>query len=226
MKRIIYLSLFLPLFIISCESSPEAAFYVDNAEPEVGQEVLFTNSSSNAERFEWDFGDNTWTDEPNPAHVYTGTGTYQVTLTAFSKSGLEAKAYATIEVMIPTLLEVEVLEYYDLYPVENASVILYPTLADWDAETNEITEGFTDSDGIVVFSHLDAFVYYLDIWEAHHNNYALKSEDVNFIRTPQIKLHSINRFIAYVDYVAGTKGDGVRDRKMVIKKLVPRSYIK
>jgi hypothetical protein len=224
MKRIIYLSLLLPLFLISCESEPEAAFYIDNAEPEVGQEVIFTNSSANAERFEWDFGDNTWTDEPNPVHVYTGTGTYQVTLTAFSKSGLEAKAFATIDVKIPTLLEVEVLEYYDGYPVENASVLLYPTLADWDAQTNEITEGYTDADGFVVFSHLDAFVYYLDIWEAHHNNYTLREDDVNFIRTPQIKLHSINRFTAYVDYVAGTKGDGVRDRKMVIKKLVPRVY--
>jgi PKD repeat protein len=226
MKRIFYISLFIPLFLISCESTPDAAFYIDNAEPEVGQEVLFTNSSANAERFEWDFGDNTWTDEPNPIHVYTGTGTFQVKLTAFSKSGLEATAFATIDVKIPTLLEVEVLEYYDGYPVENASVIIYPTLDDWNAETNEITEGFTDADGFVIFSHLDAFVYYLDIWEAHHNNYALKVEDVNFIRTPQIKLHSINRFTAYVDYVAGTKGDGTRDRKMVIKKLVPRVYKK
>jgi len=226
MKRIFYLSLFLPLFLISCESTPEAAFYVDNIEPEVGQEVLFTNNSANADRFEWDFGDKTWTDEPNPVHVYTGTGTYQVTLTAFSKSGIENKAYVTIDVKIPTLLEVEVLEYYDGYPVGNASVILYPTLGDWEGESNEITEGFTDADGFVVFSHLDAFVYYLDIWEAHHNNYTLKADDVNFIRTPQIKLHSINRFIAYVDYVAGTKGDTVRDRKMVLKKLVPRTYIK
>ena len=224
MKTIIYLSLLLPLFLYSCESAPVPAFYVDNFEPEVGQEVLFTNSSANAERFEWNFGDNTYTDEPNPIHVYTGTGTYQVTLTAWSKSGLEGKAYATIDVKIPTLLEVEVLEYYDKYPVENASVILYPTLADWDAETNEITEGFTDPDGFVVFSHLETFVYYLDIWETNHNNYTLRDDDVNFIRTPQIKLHTINRFTAYVDYVAGTKGDGLRDRKMVIKRLVPRKY--
>lgn len=224
MKRIIYVSLFLALILISCESTPEAAFYIDNAEPEVGQEVLFTNNSDNAERFEWDFGDNTWTDVPSPVHIYTGTGTYQVTLTAFSKSGLESKAYANIAVAIPTLLEVEVLEYYDEYPVGNASVLLYPTLGDWDAQTNEITEGYTDADGIVVFSHLDAFVYYLDIWEAHHNNYTLRDDNVNYIRTPQIKLHSINRFIAYVDYVAGTKGDTIRDRKMVIKKLVPRVY--
>jgi hypothetical protein len=226
MKRIIYLTLILPIFIISCESSPDAAFYIDNTVPEVGQEVLFTNSSANAERFEWDFGDNTFTEEPNPSHVYTGTGTFQVTLTAWSKSGIQAKAYATIDVRIPTLLEVEVIEYTELYPVENASVILYPTIGDWDAETNEITEGFTDADGIVVFSHLGNSVFYLDIWEAHHNNYTLRDDDVNFIRIPQIKLNSINRFTAYVDYVPGTKGDGTRDRKMVIKKIVPRIYIK
>lgn len=225
MKRLIYLSIFLLILLASCEKVPDAGFIVENAEPEVGQEVFFTNDSYNADRFEWDFGDNTFSQEVNPVHIYTGSGIYQVKLTAYSKSGLSDEAFQTITVYIPTLLEVEVLEYFDEYPVENASIILYPTLSDWDNETNSITEGFTDKDGFAVFSGLQSFVYYLDVWEKNHNNYALRDEDVNFIRTQQIKLHQINRFVAYVDYVKGTKGgSAVRDRKMVVKKLVPRTY--
>jgi hypothetical protein len=87
-------------------------------------------------------------------------------------------------------------------------------------------EGFTDIDGFAVFSDLGSFVYYLDIWEKNHNNYALRDEDVNFIRTPQIKIHQINQFVAYVDYVQGSKGDPViRNRKVVVRKLVPRTYV-
>ena len=223
MKRLLYILLILPLVIASCEKIPDAGFIVENAEPEVGQEVYFTNDSYNADHYEWDFGDNTFSQEVNPVHVYTGSGFYQVKLTAYSKSGQSDEAYQTITVYIPTLLEVEVLEYYDKYPVDNASILLYPTLGDWDNQTNSISEAFTDADGIAVFSGLGSFVYYLDILEKNHNNYTLRDEDVNFIRTQQIKLHQINRFVAYVDYVPSSKGDGSRDRTLRIKKLERRA---
>ena len=82
MKRIIYLSLVLPLFLFSCSSkespvTPEAHFSADTVDPEVGEEVFFTNDSHNAERFEWDFGDGFISNEKNPGHVFTGTGTYR-----------------------------------------------------------------------------------------------------------------------------------------------------
>lgn len=226
MNKLLYLSVILTILLASCEKTPDAGFRIENSEIEVGQEVFFTNDSYNADRFEWDFGDNTFSQAVNPVHIYTGSGIYQVKLTAFSKSGISDEAFQTITVYIPTLLEVEVLEYYDEYPVENASIILYPTLADWDNESNSISEAYTDKDGFAVFSGLQSFVYYLDIFEKNHNNYALRDEDVNFIRTQQLKLHQINRFVAYVDYVQGTKGgNALRDRKMVVKKLVPRSYV-
>jgi hypothetical protein len=218
MKRIIYLSLILPLLIISCESTPEASFSVDTVEPEVGQVVFFNNNSNNAKSFEWDFGDGYISNEANPSHIFTATGTVEVTLTVISKNGLEDQASLILDIMIPTLLEIEVYEYYDVYPVENASVILYPTLPDWDGQTNSIAEGFTNANGIVVFSHLDPFVHYVDVWEQYHDNYALKSEDVGFIRTPEILPHHINRFTAWVDYVDhGVTKKGTR--QLIIKKL-------
>ncbi len=219
MKKIIYLSLVLPLILFSCEMSPRAYFSASPGEPVVGEEVWFTNESENVASFEWDFGDGYTSNEANPIHRFTSTGTFTVILKVWSGSGLSDEASLTLNVKIPTLLEIEVLEYYDEYPVEGASVILYPTLTDWEKQTHSVNEGFTDSDGKTVFADLDNIVYYVDVWETTHDNYALKAEDVGFIRTSEIMPNKINRFIAYVDYVDHGKGVGRRDKSMVIKKL-------
>jgi len=224
MKRLIYMFLVLPLILISCESIPEAQFSADTDEPEVGQDVIFTNESHNAVDFSWDFGDGYVSDEENPVHTFTGTGTFDVVLTVISKNGLEDKATITIKVMIPTLLEIEVLEYYDEYFVPDASVRLYPTLIDWEEESNMETEGYTDADGLVVFSHLGPWVYYVDVWEKDHSNYDLKLENVDFIRTDEIMPHKINRFTAWVDYTGATgKGTTIDQKSLVIKKFERRA---
>jgi len=218
MKKIIYLLVF-PLVLISCESAPIAFFSASPGDPVVGEDVWFANESDNAVSFEWDFGDGFISNEVDPVHRFNSSGTFTIVLKVWSGSGLMDEASLTLEVKIPTLLEIEVLEYYEEYPVENASVILYPTLVDWDNEANMVYEGFTDEDGKVVFAGLDNFVYYVDVWEATHDNYALRDEDVGFIRTSEIMPNKINRFIAYVDYVEHGKGVGKRARSMVIKKL-------
>jgi hypothetical protein len=219
MKKIIYLSLVLPLILFSCEMSPSAYFSASPGDPVVGEEVWFTNESENVASFEWDFGDGFISNEANPIHRFNSTGTFTVILKVWSGNGLSDEASLSLNVKIPTLLEVEVLEYYDEYPVEGASVILYPTLTDWENETHSVNEGFTDSDGKTVFAGLDNIVYYLDVWETNHDNYALKAEDLGFIRTSEILPNKINRFIAYVDYVEHGKGEARHNVSMVIKKL-------
>ncbi len=223
MKKIIFLLSFLPVFLFSCEKTPEAYFTVDKTGPEVGQEVHFKNKSRNAVEYEWDFGDGFTSGEVNPVHIFTGTGVFDVVLTVYSGSGLSDKATATIKVKIPTLLEIEVVEYYDEYYVPGASVRLYPTLPDWIDEKNMTAEGYTDSQGFVVFSHLGPYIHYVDVWEKDHNNYMLKDEDINFIRTPEIMPNRINRFVAWVDYTGNGKGARSADRSVVIRKLERRS---
>lgn len=44
--------------------------------------VTFTNSSSNATTFSWDFGDSNTSSESDPIHTYASAGTYQVVLVA------------------------------------------------------------------------------------------------------------------------------------------------
>jgi len=219
MKNITYLTLLLPLLILSCESTPEALFYSDTIEPVVGQEVFFTNDSQNARSYEWDFGDGYISYDENPVHAFSGTGTFEVTLIAISRTGLEDVATLTLEVMIPTLLEIEVREWFNDYSVGNASVYLFSSLADWDNAVDEIYQGLTDEYGLVVFSNLDLLEYYVDVWEQDHDNYTLRDEDIDFIHIPIIYPNFINRFTAWVDVADHGKGVEKGARKLVIKKL-------
>ena len=209
----------LPLILISCQKTPIASFSIDNGETVVGQPVFFTNTSHNSDRFEWDFGDGYTSNESDPAHTFTSTGSFEVKMTAFAKGGHSDETRLTLNIVIPTLLEVEVREYYTEDVVPGASIILYPTIADWDAQTNSVAEGIADGDGVAVFSNLDQVIYYADVWEATHDNYQLRTEDVAFVTTPEIIPHKINRFIAWVDVAVHTKGTARGSRDFIIKKL-------
>ena len=223
MKKSIYLALLLPAFLLSCEKTPVAQFHTNTVRPEVGHTVLFSNDSQNAKSFEWDFGDGYTSTEANPSHVYTGTGIALVTLKAISKSDLSDEATIEMEIVIPTLLEVQVLEYYQEYVVPNADIWLYTSIIDWDQHNNNfISVGKTDADGYVVFSGLDPFVYYVDVYEQNYDNYLLRNEvnGIDYVRTPEIIPNQINRFTAWVDYYA-SKGTGAQrgTRSLIIKKL-------
>jgi PKD repeat protein len=227
MKKIIYMSLFLAVILFSCNKNPEpigeiipsADFSIDPIVPEVGQEVYFNNESINGSDYVWDFGDNYTSDAESPSHVYNVTGSFSVKLTVYSETGHFDEKIMTINVMAPTLLEIQVLEYYQEYSVPNASVRLYPDSTSWDNEQNMVIEGWTDDYGIIVFANLDPQIYYVDVWEANHNNYLLRSEDVGFIMTGTIYAHEINWFIAWVDVFEEKGADGRRDKSYVIKKI-------
>ncbi|MBP1928149.1 PKD repeat protein [Methanolinea mesophila] len=61
-----------------------------SANPMAGKaplEVRFTDRSTGAETWTWDFGDGTTSTEENPVHVFTGPGTYRVTLSVTGEGG-------------------------------------------------------------------------------------------------------------------------------------------
>lgn len=216
MKRVLILTAVAALMMLnSCDLQPESHFFADKIKADVGEVVFFFNRSYNATDYEWDFGDGTFSNAYEPSHAYNGSGIFTVILTAYSKSGSIDKSYLDIEVLSPTMLEIEVLEYYDQYPVSGASVILYPTEIDWNNETNAIVEGFTNASGKVVFTNLQPRVYFVDVWHSTHNNYTLRDEDTGFIMTDRLERNQLNKFIAWVDYT-DTKGTTTRDRKQLV----------
>ena len=214
----IFLFFVLSLLFVSCSKTPDAKFYVEIDKAKVGAEVFFINASENADSYKWDFGDGSYSSSQNPVHIYKTVGTYSVTLTAFTKNRKESSTMMLLKVVEPTLLVIEVLEYYDVYPVGNASVILYSTLNDWDNQRNAIVEGFTDNSGIVVFGDLSPKVHYVDVWEQYHDNYQLREEDLSFIAA-EVLHEKVQWFVAWVDRYFPEMGG---ESRTVIKKIEKR----
>lgn len=201
MKKYILIMTIIPLLFASCEKDPFADFSASQSVVEIDEIIYFTNLSRDAEYYEWDFGDGTISSRTNPSHHYSTEGIYTVALTAYRDNRLYDRAYTNIEVLMPTMLEITVLEYYDEYPVSDASVILYPSRNDWDNETNALVEGFTDEDGVVTFTGLSPVSYWIDVWHTNYNNYQLAEEDEYWIKTLPLVANSLNTFTAYVDEV-------------------------
>ena len=72
----------------------ETSYIIVNEIPEVGfssstiaNTVSFTNTSTNANSYEWDFGDGNTSFDINPTHTYEEDGDYEVTLTAINECG-------------------------------------------------------------------------------------------------------------------------------------------
>ena len=80
-----FLLLFLTTFFISCDEEdetpgvePVAAFSITANE----LTVTFSNTSTVATSYSWDFGDGSTSNETSPVHTYAEGGTYDVKLTA------------------------------------------------------------------------------------------------------------------------------------------------
>jgi len=68
--------------------------YTSNVTP---ADVTFTNLSTDADEYSWDFGDGTTSSSTSPTHTYFEGGNYSITLTATGKGG---QSYATKSITI------------------------------------------------------------------------------------------------------------------------------
>ncbi len=64
-------------------------------------EYTFTNSSTNAIAYEWDFGDGNTSTEESPTHTYDSAAEYTVTLTAIGETNLSTALSQTIDIQAP-----------------------------------------------------------------------------------------------------------------------------
>jgi len=74
--------LFCLLAFGSCVVKPVSDFYLPVQKYSAPATVVFDNKSTNAELYQWDFGDGTTSAEANPTHIYKDSGNYTVILTA------------------------------------------------------------------------------------------------------------------------------------------------
>ncbi len=62
---------------------PTACFVADKTDVFVGEPVIFTNCSENADHYEWDFGDSTYSNAEDVVKAFAVAGNYLVKLRAF-----------------------------------------------------------------------------------------------------------------------------------------------
>ena len=74
--------------VVTVNQTPVAAFTADTMVAcSIPFAVTFTNNSTGASTYHWNFGDGNASVTTNPVHTYTTSGTYIVTLTAINNSG-------------------------------------------------------------------------------------------------------------------------------------------
>ncbi len=72
--------------LTSCQKEPSASFTASKTNADVGETIHFSNSSLDADSYEWNFGDGNYNKEVSPSHIFNTAGNFTVTLTAFSKN--------------------------------------------------------------------------------------------------------------------------------------------
>jgi PKD repeat protein/N-acetyl-anhydromuramyl-L-alanine amidase AmpD len=125
---------------VTVSQPPNASMTASTTTPLVNDIVTFTNASSNANGYVWDFGDgNTSTDE-NPWNTYTSEGTYTVTLIAINGSCPNDTTTMTIDVMDnSSVQELEGLDELTIYPNPSHGILMIGlTTAMSDAFTGEL----------------------------------------------------------------------------------------
>src|SRR6478609_1964737 len=99
----LFITLLLGVLLLnSCQKDnppPQAAaaFTADKVAAAVGENIQFTNSSSNATAFTWSFGDGTTSKEVAPKKSYENSGTYLVSLIS---TGAGGSSISTLEIKI------------------------------------------------------------------------------------------------------------------------------
>ena len=199
MKRLLYILPMLALLATACYDEPFADARITPQPAYVDEMIDFTNLSRYAPRVEWDMDNGDIFTDFNLRYAYDLPGLYNVMLSAYGEKNDVSRAYFTVEVIGD--LKIIVKEYYDEYVVPNARVRLYPTLDDWNSETNLVAEAYTNTLGECVFANLNYQRYYVDVFETYHDNYTLASEEggVQWIETPLLNPEYFYEFIAWVD---------------------------
>lgn len=104
-------------------ATPNAGFSFERA----ANTVTFTNASTNASGFVWDFGDGNTSTQESPSHTYSGDGYYEVTLTATNSAG-DSQASRAVVIADNSTFTADVIDggaskTWTLKPVANAQAV-------------------------------------------------------------------------------------------------------
>ncbi len=95
------------LILIAGCAAPKVGFDTPDGHLKAPASIQFDNTSQNADTYIWDFGDGQSSEETSPAHRYTRSGDYTVTLRA-TKGSTSKEHQKTITVTAPETCLIEI----------------------------------------------------------------------------------------------------------------------
>ena len=113
-----------------------------------GSTAVFTNQSSNANTYNWNFGDNTTSNAVNPSHTYTQNGTFTVTLTVTGPCGSATFTQVVTITQVGLVEQGSLSDGINVYPNPNNGVF---TLA-INANLGDVVIEVVDMQGRVVYA--------------------------------------------------------------------------
>lgn len=180
MKKTVLITI-LSVFVLqsSCKKvKPQAEFTASKYNCYPPCEIYFNNTSKDAEEYEWDFGDNTTSSVPNPVHIYTNPGTYNVRLKAINNDGDDIY-YQEIRIdPIPSFETVKIDRILVTgFPNSNWDISngpdIYITISDQNNnrfytsfETSNVTAANLPLECYPNFSFSKNIIRYIDLWDA------------------------------------------------------------
>ncbi len=165
-KDLSILIIALNIFAIGCKKE-EAISNTKNNTPPVAnfaysisglfpaRTVQFTNSSSNATSYTWEFGDNVTSNDQNPVHIYSTSGLFNVRLTAINDNGSNSLTRA-----------ITIQNEPDTIRINKIILNVFPTLdgtgVSWDFSSDpDIYFQITNSTGVVLYDGSSLVAYNL-----------------------------------------------------------------
>ncbi len=90
-----YLVLFTVLVLMSCsKDNIVPCFTVVQTKVDAGESIVFTNCTKNAEKYLWQFGDGTSSEEASPSHTFEKPGIYNVSLAIVAPNSMHQLVYS------------------------------------------------------------------------------------------------------------------------------------
>jgi len=150
-----------------------------------GLDVDFTNTSTEANSYSWDFGDGGTSTDVNPSHTYADDGTYDVVLTATNDCGSVTSTETVVIVTAPTAgfssnitsgcapLTVEFLNQ------SSANAVNF----EWDFPGGDPTSS-TDENPTVVYNAAGTYTITLTVSNAAGNNSVTQTDYITVTTVP------------------------------------------
>jgi len=202
MKKILLFGIsILAIFAISCQKQPSATFKMSKEVVDVGETISFTNTSTDADYYGWDFGDGQSSILENPTHTFDAKGTYNISLYAYSENGRKKSLAAASVIVYPsTDLSLTVYINGQSTRVDDCIMKLFLNYTDWLNYTNTVDTGRTDKAGKIIFRGLEPRVYYIDAFKVDIPGYRYLSNWYIGNATNPLKPHVVNNYTMYVEY--------------------------